>query len=460
MISDVNLIYVDFTIDDLTQYDKIGTVESNRYEDGVVSLLYRKYRDIVVDRKSTNPTARPLCVFYANKELPLQHVRHSAEQIAEINRVGMVIALFEPLCLYRADQDPVEMVRKYYDYNHNFGFYSEFEQPIQDTDQYRANELDSIYDYVVANDLMPDKVHVLTCDYNVEKYCTYYNRFMKLEYLDLFLGSHIIYDNVVDQKPKTITKKFISTNWRYTSARCAISAILPHENTNLSWHFNVDYDFVNETLWLKPHAHSLISDRIRGGIEYLNSVAPLQLDTQYVGEEKPVSVTWGAAHFYPENIERFGSHLNPASVNRYNLPLAEYYAQSFVDVVNESRYAQPTANYSEKVLQTMQHHTPFIMVAPPFTLEIMREHGYKTFGDWWDESYDEDQDHYGRFCKIALLIDQINSMSTTELQAMHEEMLPVLEHNFAQTIKNMRRETLDGVPEEWTDEVDNVQFQN
>jgi hypothetical protein len=111
--------------------------------------------------------------------------------------------------------------------------------------------------------------------------------------------------------------------------------------------------------------------------------------------------------------------------------IASLYNKSFISVVNETRFAQPTANYSEKILQTIFLKHPFILVAPPYTLKYMRETGLKTFSDFWDESYDEEPIHSVRMAKILKLIDYIGSKSLEELEELRSEIEPILKYNLA-----------------------------
>ena len=72
---------------------------------------------------------------------------------------------------------------------------------------------------------------------------------------------------------------------------------------------------------------------------------------------------------------------------------------------------------------------PFIMVGPPGNLEYMKRWGFETFSDYWDESYDKEEQHDKRLAKILGLIDWIGSKSIEELQDLYERMLPTLMFN-------------------------------
>jgi hypothetical protein len=110
--------------------------------------------------------------------------------------------------------------------------------------------------------------------------------------------------------------------------------------------------------------------------------------------------------------------------------MEESYRDVFCDIVTESRFAQPTGNYSEKTFHPMWFKKPFVLAAPPNTLKLLKEHGFKTFSDFWDESYDSITIHEERLLKIFEVIDFINNKSIEELQEMYVQMKPILEHNY------------------------------
>ena len=107
-------------------------------------------------------------------------------------------------------------------------------------------------------------------------------------------------------------------------------------------------------------------------------------------------------------------------------------------VVTESRFGQPTGNISEKVLQSIQFKTPFLLFAPAFSLQYMHELGYQTFGQWWDESYDTMECHIERFDAIVDIINWIAGQKLDDLHNLYRQMWPVLQHNYKQQAINSR----------------------
>jgi hypothetical protein len=85
----------------------------------------------------------------------------------------------------------------------------------------------------------------------------------------------------------------------------------------------------------------------------------------------------------------------------------------------------------------MWFRKPFILLAPPGTLQYMHEHGYKTFNDFWDESYDLCTNHEERLGKIFEVIRYIESKSIEELKEIYKEMESILLHNRKQVESNI-----------------------
>jgi len=83
---------------------------------------------------------------------------------------------------------------------------------------------------------------------------------------------------------------------------------------------------------------------------------------------------------------------------------------------------------------------PFILVAPPFTLKYLREQGFQTFSDFWDESYDECVDHERRMWMIFNLIDEIENTPIDDLRELYKAMQPVLQHNYERLLDTVLAE--------------------
>ena len=108
-----------------------------------------------------------------------------------------------------------------------------------------------------------------------------------------------------------------------------------------------------------------------------------------------------------------------------------WYRKVFADIVTETVYNDPYPFISEKTIRPIVNYRPFVLLAAPGTLQMLRDFGFKTFGDFWDESYDETEDPNARFHKVCQQISWIASWSVEECQARLFEMKEILCHNHA-----------------------------
>lgn len=92
--------------------------------------------------------------------------------------------------------------------------------------------------------------------------------------------------------------------------------------------------------------------------------------------------------------------------------------------------------FTEKTYKPIAYFMPFIMIGDPYTLQNLRECGYRTFSEWWDESYDLVIDPIERMHKITEVILKLSLLSQNELTKMYEEMRPTLEHNYTTLINS------------------------
>jgi hypothetical protein len=101
---------------------------------------------------------------------------------------------------------------------------------------------------------------------------------------------------------------------------------------------------------------------------------------------------------------------------------------AFCSLVTESRFYSDFPNFSEKTLRAIYCGRPFLLLAPPGTLKLLQELGIKTFSDFWDESYDDIQDHTLRFQRVMEIATDILSRTNLSIESLR----PILEYNMHQ----------------------------
>ena len=137
-----------------------------------------------------------------------------------------------------------------------------------------------------------------------------------------------------------------------------------------------------------------------------------------------------------EHIDEMGKTLPLTLDDPDKVPVASlfgsidtYYQTSLISVVTETNFEVPDIFNTEKIFKPMVHRHPFILVGPYKTLEKLRELGYKTFSDFWDESYDDIEDPNKRMLKIVELCKSISEWSDIEKKKFFYKSMIITNHN-------------------------------
>ena len=106
----------------------------------------------------------------------------------------------------------------------------------------------------------------------------------------------------------------------------------------------------------------------------------------------------------------------------------DYCLKTFLTVVSEPQYYENELSVfnSEKVFKPIACSHPFMVLGGKGSLQHLKERGYKTFSDYFDESYDTMNDDKRMEAIISTLIDIEN---IEDKVSWFESMRPVLEHN-------------------------------
>ena len=84
---------------------------------------------------------------------------------------------------------------------------------------------------------------------------------------------------------------------------------------------------------------------------------------------------------------------------------------------------------TEKTFRNFLNLHPTIWVASPGTTLILKQLGFETFSDYWDESYDYITNPIDRQQTITELLKQLSSYSQTEWRKLQKSMTDTLLHN-------------------------------
>jgi hypothetical protein len=122
--------------------------------------------------------------------------------------------------------------------------------------------------------------------------------------------------------------------------------------------------------------------------------------------------------------------------------------QSLVYVGLESAAVYPAPFLSLISFKGIATKRPFIILGVPNTIKYLQDLGFKTFNNWWDESYDLEPDLETRADMIISLIDQISNYSVSQLRKICVDMSEVLQYNhqhLASTFIGQEQEKIDQI---------------
>lgn len=109
-------------------------------------------------------------------------------------------------------------------------------------------------------------------------------------------------------------------------------------------------------------------------------------------------------------------------------PVDTYYQSSLISVVTETNITH--IFNTEKIFKPMVHRQPFILVGPYKTLENLRKMGYKTFDEFWDESYDDIKDPTERLIKVVELCKEISEWDSQKKKSFFYKSMINTTHNY------------------------------
>lgn len=163
---------------------------------------------------------------------------------------------------------------------------------------------------------------------------------------------------------------------------------------------------------------------------------PDQIFDEYLGNAK-IEIDWNR-YYSPELVDQVKRRL-PLEIDRFGRDftrhdhaspqLIESFGRCLVSVVTESMFNEQTIHITEKTYRALSNFSPFVVVSVRHHLRSLREMGFKTFHDFWDESYDECLDPCERFERILGVIDYIASWDRAKVQDFKQRVWPILCHN-------------------------------
>ena len=120
----------------------------------------------------------------------------------------------------------------------------------------------------------------------------------------------------------------------------------------------------------------------------------------------------------------------------------KYSKKCFVNLTTETVFDSHENYVSEKSFKPFIQKMPMIVLGTPNTLSTLQQYGFETWHEYWDESYDTEQDNISRYKLAFDTLQGICHRPIAEIKEMHNNMQPILEHNYQNFFSEVYREKI------------------
>ncbi len=290
-----------------------------------------------------------------------------------------------------------------------------------DSSNFISVELDSILEFNSNHGGQLDMT-VYVCDHKLSRRLKSHPRYssLKVKTFDIFLIEVLLRfeENPFLVQPNlNCAKTGICLNYRYEPIREMVVAYLRakdyHRRSYLSFYHTHEPEMYQRVAFdLKNWS---LKSALDSGLKKMQSELPYSLEAKMVRAVRP--------------SESPIPNMKPTSNIRVEKRISSFYDESHVAIVNETRFFSYFPNLSEKTLNAIFYGKPFVLIGVSGCLEYLRELGFETFSEFWDESYDSERDYQKRIEKIFKTIDFIYSLSPKQLSELTWAMYPKLYRN-------------------------------
>ena len=182
----------------------------------------------------------------------------------------------------------------------------------------------------------------------------------------------------------------------------------------------------------REHRLKIVSELFRSGLEndgYISYIVNTGYNNEHSKESEIDNIDKDLLKYYMDNIfpkipiatelEKDMELIEPYISTSY---VHEMYTNSYFSIINETSYNWNSTSIidnniylTEKTYRPIFGMQPFIMVSNPGVLKHLRDLGFETFPEFFDESYDEIENPWHRMDTILVQIKEICSLSYEEI---------------------------------------------
>jgi len=168
---------------------------------------------------------------------------------------------------------------------------------------------------------------------------------------------------------------------------------------------------------------------------FINYPAPKFLDTRILKKHQKL------LHRVSEEFGVCEPLLEPDHLAVTILQSLRLIEKGFCNVIIDDPYWSRIPRITEKTCKPILATRPWIFAGATGTLAWLRDQGFHTFSRWWDESYDQETDHWRRLEKVYRTAEFVNSLSAGDCADILNQMKPILEHNYLHLTKKFVHRT-------------------
>lgn len=349
----------------------------------------------------------------------LEDLNISEDIVNRINNYGLDIFLYE--IDFFSESRTLNVKRKPLNTDRNTTFldhvYGDFLESFENVDNIYSVTLDSIDKFVKRFNLKNVSVKYLY--FNTENLINKYN--FKIDCFNVCLPAQarLINQFYKSDKEHTLDYNLLAPFWRYDSYRHLLACYLARKtNSKISWHYDGDIDILKNNIWFDLEKDHRLYKKIVDGHTILDQ-NDFTLD----------KITHNSKTVLDGKQDKWKF---PPTFDGYSVEntLVDFYKKSFCVLAGESVFAQHYGTISEKSLIPIMCKNSFIVVGAPHSLKYLKSLGFKTFNTWWDESYDDEENHEKRLKMILELVDYIDNLTKRDKEIIYNQMNPVLEYNY------------------------------
>ena len=203
-------------------------------------------------------------------------------------------------------------------------------------------------------------------------------------------------------------KKFLSLNWRHRQHRIILGTMFYHLDLLKDSYFSLSRfepdgsrEISADPMYLDWSGYTFADFE-----EFRDAALPLHIDNPN---------RWERDIIYDGGQEEQMFH---------------YYQNSLVSVCTETTFYERPIACTEKSIKPIKYMHPFILVGAKGLLGYLKSLGFQTFDNWWDESYDQDDNYGRRMNSIGEICSEIAEWDDKKVKQFKKEVYPVLRHNY------------------------------